>query len=122
MMLIPEAIDFSITSHFKANEFRCPCCGRLILDEGLVYQLEKLRDKIGYLIHIISGYRCIKHNKEAKGSDKSFHLMGRAADIVVDELSPEYLAKQADEFFRGVGIYNGHVHVDVGERYARWEN
>ena len=116
-----EPFNWFITPHFEANEFRCPCCKGLILDEALTYQLERLRKDINSPINVTSGYRCEKHNKEVGGSKNSFHMKGQAADIMVIGMSTRLLACYADFLFRGVGTYSGHVHVDMGERYARWE-
>ena len=75
-----------IGPHFKYDEFRCKCCGKLPLegiDPNLVLKLEILRMLLGDKPIIISGYRCPAHNKDVKGVPKSQHLIGRAADIIV---------------------------------------
>jgi uncharacterized protein YcbK (DUF882 family) len=51
-------------------------------------------------------------------------MVGRAADIVIRGLTPIQMAEWAGliEAFRegGIGIYPGHVHVDVRGVRARW--
>ena len=45
--------------------------------------LDPLREKYGYPIHVISGYRCPRLNKAVGGSATSQHMTGEAADIYV---------------------------------------
>lgn len=45
--------------------------------------LQPIRDKYGDTIHITSGYRCPQLNKIVKGSPKSQHVLGQAADISI---------------------------------------
>ena len=46
------------------------------------YVLEPLRKCFGQPIYVNSGYRCPKLNRAVGGAVKSYHLYGRAADIV----------------------------------------
>lgn len=74
-------------------------------------------------IHILSGFRTAATNKKIKGAaDNSQHLAGKAIDLAIPGLSPEYLAS----LFRwlkkgGVGVYpnKGSVHIDTGQ-LRRW--
>jgi len=114
-----------ISKNFDKSEFVCKCgCGKYNLNPVLLDALQRLRDYIGYPIYINSGCRCEKHNKVVGGVKNSLHVRGKAADIRVDELSPQELAKSAMEIkeFRdgGIGIYTNFVHVDVRGRKARW--
>lgn len=43
--------------------------------------LQPLRDALGHPIHVNSGYRCLRVNKDIGGAPKSQHLTGHAADI-----------------------------------------
>lgn len=43
--------------------------------------LDPAREKLGMPIRMNSGYRCIKHNVEVGGVERSQHLRGEAADI-----------------------------------------
>jgi len=71
------------------SEYRCKCCGKLppffeieryIYDE-LFRTFETLRERYGEPIPILSGYRCIDHNKEVGGVTYSAHIFGMALDI-----------------------------------------
>ena len=74
---------------FKENEFACKCCGELpplaranvraLVDNVL----DPVRNLYGGAIRVTSGYRCERHNKEVGGAERSQHLCGEAADIVL---------------------------------------
>lgn len=114
-----------LTANFSRAEFRCKCCGRLILDKALPIALQQLRDKLGKPITINCGYRCEKHNREVGGAKRSQHLYGKAADIRVAGMSPVEVARIAETIpaFRdgGIGIYNSFTHVDIRRGKARWD-
>lgn len=125
-----------LSEHFSQWEFECHCgCGANDVSPTLVIALEELRELAGNRkIHIISGRRCTRHNKAVKGKRASQHLLGTAADIVIERLSPDQMAvfaKQIPVFQKGgIGIYRhtptgiseGFVHVDVREQVARWDD
>ena len=50
----------------------------LLLAEGL----EKVRDLLGYPLHIDSGFRCAALNAAVRGAKNSAHLAGWAADFL----------------------------------------
>ena len=114
-----EMNDRRLSPHFGSWEWRCPCCGVLIFDEELIERLEGFRGKIGCPITITSGYRCPEHNAAVGGAEHSYHLLGQAADIRVEYMS---LAKHyVRQYFKGVGFYNNHIHVDNRNYYAFWD-
>jgi len=119
------ADNIRLSKNFTTNEFRCKCCGAIIIEVGLIGGLQQLRDLIGKPIIINSGYRCEKHNKEVGGSPKSQHLLGKAADIRTLDMSPvdlAYYAKEIDVFKNGgIGLYPNFVHLDVRGYPARWK-
>jgi uncharacterized protein YcbK (DUF882 family) len=55
---------------------------------------------------------------------RSQHLLGRAIDFHVPGLSPALCARYAESVPAfdggGIGIYDGHVHVDVRLGRVRW--
>lgn len=69
-------------------------------------------------LHILSGFRTEATNKKITGSaDNSQHLAGKAIDLHMPGLSPEYLASLFRWLRRGgVGVYpnKGSVHIDTG--------
>ena len=92
-----------LTDHFYLDEFTrsetAARFGRLIvvpLDGTVFFNLRKLcelileplRDNVGASIHVTSGYRPDWLNKQVRGSSKSQHTRGLAADIVVDGHNP----------------------------------
>jgi uncharacterized protein YcbK (DUF882 family) len=112
--------DIELQPDFWLSEFVCD--GQVKIDMRLVRELQKLRDFIGKPINITSGYRTPERNKRIGGSSKSKHMEGIAADIYVDGISIEELYYIAKHFqFNGIGIYNYHLHVDVREKPAFWD-
>jgi hypothetical protein len=55
--------------------------------------LEPLREALGQPIHINSGYRCRKLNTAIGGSQRSAHMDGCAADIVIEGWTPHDVTK-----------------------------
>jgi uncharacterized protein YcbK (DUF882 family) len=113
-----------ISDHFKSSEFACKCgCGEYKVNEELIDLLEDIRAAVGHPVIITSGRRCEAHNRACGGKEHSQHLLGNAADIHVDGLTPKALATIIERRFspKGMGIYATFVHVDVrsGAR-ARW--
>lgn len=99
----------------------CPCCGEQSQCLDLKEKLSKLSERIGKDIIVTSGYRCRKHNQQVGGSTNSFHLREKAADIFVEGVPLEQLAKEAKLVgFHGIGIYKKHLHVDTRDVSAEW--
>ena len=119
-----------LSRNFNRSEFACKgenCCGHSApVHPDLIEALQALRDRIGKLLSITSGFRCNKHNAAVGGEDHSFHTLGMAADVTCpDCISPEQLAALAEgiALFRegGIGIYPSWVHLDVRKNgKARW--
>ena len=107
--------DLQLSFHFNTREFACPCCGEWVTSSRLVQALEDLRQKLGYPIIITSGYRCERHNVEVNGERHSQHLLGLAVDVQTEYHEPCAIAAYAREIpaFKGIGIYEYHVHLDV---------
>lgn len=72
------------------------------------YVLQPLRERCG-AIKINSGYRCKDLNEAVGGVKSSYHLYGRAADIVPLHCSLSVLEK----FIKDLG-------VDLGVKYIRY--
>lgn len=102
--------------------------GNKISDAETRTKLEALSHLLGQPIHVTSGdrthddqERLIRQGKNpAKNSQ---HLLGRAADIWVEGMTPAEVAPFAREVgFTGIGIYrDGHLHVDTRPESAFWE-
>ncbi|MDR1339018.1 MAG: peptidase M15 [Prevotellaceae bacterium] len=63
--------------------------------------LQPVRDLYGKPIHVNSGYRSVKLNKEVRGAVNSQHIQGRAADISV---GGRVANKALFDLIRGSGI------------------
>ena len=95
----------------------------------LAEQLEVLREHFQKPIQINSGYRSPEHNAKIGGEKNSQHLLGKAADIVIDGISPEEVA-DAIEFLidadmmkqGGLGRYKDFTHYDIRGKKARWDD
>lgn len=115
-----------LSRNFSTHEFNCRCCGRAEINPRLVDALQELRDLAAAALRITSGYRCPEHNCAVGGAKRSQHLLGNAADIVINGRSVEEtyeLAEQVPAFRNGgIGVYpeQGFVHVDVRDGRARW--
>ncbi len=127
----PRRLAGRLSAHFHSSEFGCKCgCGFGLwegdVDAELVAGLQALRDAVGVPVMVSSGCRCAAHNGRTPGSsERSQHLLGKAADIwgpAVEELHRAALA--VPEFAAGgVGYYpgRGFVHTDVRkDGPARW--
>ena len=116
-----------LTKNFNSSEFACHCCGHVGEHDlhPLANALQALRDTIGKPIHLDCGYRCPKHNKAVGGVSDSQHLLGTAADITVQGMTPAQVAAVAEQIpafaHGGIGIYNTFTHVDVRNGAARWD-
>ena len=85
---------------------------------------------LGKPVTITSGYRTASHNTKVGGSRSSQHLLGRAADIQVQDTDPLAVAAYAESLmpgWGGVGRYpvkagraKGWVHVDTRPNRSRW--
>ena len=93
----------------------------------LAKALQVLRDNVGKPITINSGYRSPEHNKKSKGKPKSKHLLGIAADIVVEDYTPkevyeliELLTEKGELPKGGLKAYDTFTHYDIRGVKARW--
>lgn len=117
-----------LTTNFWRSEFACQCdygCGCTTVDFHLVSILQKLRTHYRRPISVESGHRCAQYNKDVGGSPKSQHLMGKAADIKVDGVSPDQVYELLDLWFPyncGLGVYDTFTHIDVRDNKARWDH
>jgi uncharacterized protein YcbK (DUF882 family) len=99
--------------------------------QKLANNLQVLRDYLGKPIHINAGFRP-KWWEHLRGrSGNSQHTLCKAADIRVDDLTPEevanaieYLISEGKMLQGGLGRYNTFVHYDIGfnGKRRRWDN
>lgn len=103
--------------YFDINEFKCPCCGRVEMDQSFLNKLDKSRDSAQVAFKVNSGYRCTKHNKDVGGSKTSSHLYGVAADISApDSLSRfKIVESMISSGIKRIGIGKKFIHADDDE-------
>ncbi len=113
--------EMQIARNFRVKEFRCKDgSDRILIDVGFVQdKLQPVRDHFGAYVTVNSAYRTESYNKKVGGAKNSYHLQGRAFDIVVKGHTPLEVARYAQTLgIQGIIQYNGFVHVD--SRTARY--
>jgi uncharacterized protein YcbK (DUF882 family) len=122
-----------LTENFALSEFRCKDGSDVpedLLDnvKFLAENLQKLRDRLGVPIRVVSGYRSPEYNKRCGGVLRSQHLLATAADIRAKNHASSDLQGIIIEMIKagelhqgGVGVYPTFVHYDVRGRAARWK-
>lgn len=114
----------ALTPNFKRSEFACKCgCGFDAVDFELLTTLELIRFNFKKPVVINSGCRCASHNNTIGGSPNSHHMLGKAADIKIKDVSPKEVYDAIDMLYPhkyGIGLYDSWVHIDVREKRARW--
>ena len=93
----------------------------------LAKNLEVIRAFYNKPIKVNSGYRSPAHNKNVGGSPKSQHVQGKAADILIDGITPKELAQGIKVLIEngkisegGIGVYDTFTHYDIRGTKARW--
>ncbi len=122
-----------LTKNFSKSEFDCSCGCDMPLKvlhnvQKLANQLQTLRNVVGSPIKINSGYRCPNYNDNVvKGAKNSKHKLGKAADIVIEEMTPQETFELIDLLINdgellqgGLSQYPNFVHYDVRKTKARW--
>lgn len=122
-----------MTEHFKKEEFRSKDGAHFPYKvkqnlKVLAEQLEVLREHFQKPININSGYRSPEHNAKVGGAENSQHLLGKAADLVINGITPDEVA-DAIEFLidnkmmkqGGLGRYNSFTHYDIRGKKSRWD-
>lgn len=122
-----------LTRNFKLSEFDCKSgCDMpdtvLMEVKKLANQLQIIRDFIQQPIYINSGYRCAEHNAKIGGVKNSKHILGQAADMRVDNVSPEDLYEAIENLIKfnhifegGLGVYQTFTHYDIKLTRSRWD-
>ena len=121
-----------LTENFKKKEFECTDGSEMPIEvqlniAELAIQLEIIRAHFNAPVKINSAYRSLEYNRSIGSNDTSQHVLGKAADIVVDGYTPDEVA-DAIEFListgmikeGGVGRYNTFTHYDIRGERARW--
>lgn len=107
--------DKKLSTNFKVKEFKCKDgTDHIIIDVDFVNnRLQKIRDHYGVPVTINSAYRTRTYNKKVGGATNSYHIKGRAFDIIVKGHTPSEIATYARSIgINGVIEYNTFVHID----------
>lgn len=121
--------ESKLSEHFKLKEFRCHDRANYPdtrVSPRLIAALEKIRNKVGRTVHVLSAYRPKDYNDAIPGAaSNSQHIDGLAADIYCDDINTKTLYDICDQVIGssgGVGYYphDGFVHVDTRGYEARW--
>lgn len=116
----PAQMERDLSENFKEKEFACRHCGQIHVEPELIRKMQALRNELGKVVTVTSGYRCPTHNRNVGGASQSRHMQGQAADLVVAGVSPAQVAQVAERVgFGGVGRYSNFTHVDIGPT-RRW--
>lgn len=114
-----------LSPDFAVGEFRClDGTDRVLIADALVALLQRIRDHFGCPVAIHSAYRTAAHNKAIGGAPASQHLLGTAADIALDGISPLEVAQYVEHLQPdrgGIGVYETFTHVDVRAGRSRWD-
>lgn len=106
---------------FERKEFRCKCCGVNLIKEELIDKLDKARKLVGVPFIITSGYRCEKHNKEVGGHPRSYHKIGWAADIAVNNKNRFIILDALMRTgFTHIGVGEHLIHCDLSQKVKLW--
>ena len=124
MQMLNSINNLKIAKYFRLSEFACPCCRRVMLHPKLLRELVELRNILERPVYITSGYRCPGYNREVGGVQNSYHCIGLAADIKVEDINLIELLEICENIgFGGIGFYEkkGFLHLDVRPtRRSRW--
>lgn len=112
--------------NFTRQEFACKCgqyhtpyCDGFPSEpkERLVRIAQQVRDHFGTPVTVISGLRCLRHNRDSGGVEGSYHLTGEAADIQASGVAPEaveaYLDTLEDVRYHYTIPGSRNVHFDI---------
>ena len=122
-----------LTTNFSKSEFDCKSGADMpqeVLNnvQKLVNQLQIIRNRVNVPIKINSAYRSPEHNAKIGGVKTSQHLLGKAADIVIEGYTPDETADLIEELIAngdilqgGLGRYDSFTHYDIRKSKARWQ-
>lgn len=101
--------------YFTLAEFKDRITGEVKMNHDFLLKLDELRERCGFPIYIVSGYRSPDHPVEKIKYRPGQHTNGVAADVRA--LSGVYryiIMKHAiDLGFTGIGVYPTHIHLDT---------
>lgn len=115
---------YAVSKNFQVHEFACKDGSEVTyIDSELVDVLQDIRNHFKRPVIINSAYRTPSYNKKVGGVNDSYHLQGKACDIVVNGIKPATVYKYLDEKYNnkyGVGLYPAFTHIDTRATASRW--
>ncbi|WP_408591971.1 YcbK family protein [Paracoccus marcusii] len=108
--------------NFSPRELASKREGELLIDPPSMDKLQTLRNDLARPMVITSAYRSPAHNRAVGGATGSFHLQGKAFDVVLGNHDPHaFIAAARKAGFTGIGTYprQGFIHIDTG-RARTW--
>ncbi len=124
-----EQGNLFLSPHFQVKEFKSPDSNTVLIDNRLIWILERLFDDLDCSKMIVrSGFRTAVYSVKVGGTTNDFHTMGMAADIAPFNKSGNIingkavctaLEKYGDVF--GIGyISKTSVHIDTRPKSVIW--
>lgn len=121
--------DQQITFGLRVSEFQCSCrrvqCQTVLVNGNFIPAFKKFRFLVDTKLHVLSGFRCVPHNREVRGVKNSTHTKGQAIDVRAHELLELRkltiedvidLAQKAGFLFVKYYPDKGFFHMDVFKR------
>lgn len=93
-----------LTASFSRAELECSHCGEFAWGEHELDELQKLRTKYGYPMHLSSAYRCELHPEEAKKAEPGAHAHGAVDVSIYGDKALRLLLAALDLGWTGFGI------------------
>lgn len=109
--------------NFSPQELACKGTGRLSIDFEALDKLQALRTQLGRPLIITSAYRSPEHNENVGGARNSFHMLGKAFDVRMENHDPVLFVAAARSIgFTGIGLYprSGFIHIDNRDVPYSW--
>lgn len=118
--------EVKLSENFTVLEFACKDgSDNILIDTNLVEALQKIRSYFNTPVSITSAYRNSDYNKKIGGVKNSQHVLGTAADIMINGVNPKEVAEFAESILKdsgGIGLYENFVHIDTRITRSRWQN
>ena len=116
------------SKYFDEESLSCPHCGWQPdegIDDRLLDFLDTLQEQVGSPLEIVNCARCEDYNDSIGGYKNSYHVQGKAVDVLVPEdmVIEEFADLCSDCGAEGIGLkYDKNVvHVDMRGYKRRYE-
>ena len=94
-----------LTKNFSREELACKHCGKMEIPPVDIERLQRLRDRVGHLLTVSSGYRCPEHNNAVSKTGRSGPHTRSAVDIAIHGVNAFHLLVAAlAEGYTGIGV------------------